>query len=142
MHPHKVVIVTGAGNGIGRETAIRFAQEGYHLVLVDIDQQALSLVASTIASSYTVEQLICAGDLAELSFLSQVVDDCMNRFGRIDVLVNNAAWRTIGTMRNMELETWEKTIRVCLTAPAFLLKMLLLPWSKSIFQVLSSTYPV
>ena len=122
MHLHKVVIVTGAGNGIGRETAIRFAQEGYHLVLVDIDQQALSIVASTIASSYTVEQLICAGDLGELSFLSQVVDDCMNRFGRIDVLVNNAAWRTIGTMRNMELETWEKTIRVCLTAPAFLSK--------------------
>jgi NAD(P)-dependent dehydrogenase (short-subunit alcohol dehydrogenase family) len=122
MHPNKVAIITGAGNGIGRATAIRFAQEGYHLVIVDIDQQALALVASTIASSHGVEQLILAGDLAEPSFLTRIAEAAMERFGRIDVLVNNAAWRTIGTMRNMQHDTWEKTIRVCLTAPAFLAK--------------------
>jgi NAD(P)-dependent dehydrogenase (short-subunit alcohol dehydrogenase family) len=122
MHPNKVVMVTGAGNGIGRATAIRFAKEGYHVVLVDIDQQALALVATTIASSYSSEQLIIAGDLAEESFLNRIVEAAIEKFGRIDVLVNNAAWRTIGTMRNMEHETWEKTIRVCLTAPAFLAK--------------------
>lgn len=122
MHSNKVVIVTGAANGIGRQTAIRFAQEGYHLVLVDIDQEALSLVASTIASSNDVELLIIAGDLAEPSFLTRVVDAALEKFERIDVLVNNAAWRTIGTMRHMEHDTWEKTIKVCLTAPAFLAK--------------------
>ncbi|MFM2231656.1 MAG: hypothetical protein RJB31_357, partial [Bacteroidota bacterium] len=61
-------------------------------------------------------------DLAETSFLTRVVEAAMERFGRIDVLVNNAAWRTIGTMRNMQHDAWEKTIRVCLTAPAFLAK--------------------
>lgn len=122
MHLQKVVIVTGAGNGIGRETAFRFAQEGYHLVLVDIDKDALSLVASAIASSFDVELLIIAGDLAEPSFLSRVVDAAVENFERIDVLVNNAAWRTIGTMRNMQHDIWEKTIRICLTAPAFLAK--------------------
>jgi len=69
-----------------------------------------------------LKQLILAGDLAEPSFLGRVVEAAMEKFGRIDVLVNNAAWRTIGTMRNMDHETWEKTIKVCLTAPAFLAK--------------------
>ena len=122
MHPNNVVIVTGAGNGIGRATAIRFAQEGWDMVLVDIDQQALAQVEWELASAFGVEQLVCVGDLAEGSFLSHIVEATLSRFGRIDALVNNAVWRTIGTMRNMELETWEKTIRVCLTAPAFLAK--------------------
>jgi NAD(P)-dependent dehydrogenase (short-subunit alcohol dehydrogenase family) len=53
----------------------------------------------------------------------------MLKWGRIDVLINNAAWRTIETMRTIELETWEKTLRICLTAPAFLAK-----WSASVME--------
>lgn len=55
-----------------------------------------------------------------MAFVESLVDRFAQVLGRIDVLVNNAAWRELLTMRQMSLESWEKTLRICLTAPAFL----------------------
>src|SRR5690606_11958380 len=72
---------------------------------------------------------VAEGDLADLDFSRQAVEDCMERFGRIDVLVNNAAWREVTTMKTISPESWEKTLRVCLTAPAFLAR-----WSAAFME--------
>jgi 3-oxoacyl-[acyl-carrier protein] reductase len=64
--------------------------------------------------------LLLAGDLNDLAFAEQAVQTTIDRFGRVDVLVNNAAWRELSTMREITVESWERTLRVCLTAPAFL----------------------
>ena len=118
----KVVIITGAASGIGRATALTFAANGYCLMLSDIDAEALLTLRDRLKKEYGADCTDCPGDLGDETYLQQVVNQTIRQWNRIDVLVNNAAWRTVETMRTIELSTWEKTLRVCLTAPAYLTK--------------------
>lgn len=122
MSGKKSVIITGAAGGIGHATATRFAAEGYNLTLVDINRPALELLVAELHTQYGIEALPLSGDISRINFLELVVANAIAAWGRVDVLVNNAAWRTIETLRTITLENWEKTIRICLTAPAFLAK--------------------
>lgn len=122
MNSNKVAIITGASRGIGRSTALKFAANNYKTTLVGRNQEELDQLKLEIEEKYSTEALVCAGDLADEEFLSQIVVDTVKKWERVDVLINNAAWRTIETMRSISLENWEKTIKVCLTAPAFLAK--------------------
>ncbi|WP_262249226.1 SDR family NAD(P)-dependent oxidoreductase [Parapedobacter soli] len=118
MNKKRTVLITGAAGGIGKAVALKFAEKGYALALVTRSNGADLLKAELdqITSDYTVFQ----GDLTDFDFVSGVVAKTVDRWGRLDVLVNNAAWRTLESMRTISLADWEKTIRVCLTAPAFL----------------------
>jgi NAD(P)-dependent dehydrogenase (short-subunit alcohol dehydrogenase family) len=118
--PNKVAIITGASKGIGRQTALAFAAADYHVVLIATNLEALQLLESEISELYNLPCLICCGDLSDETFVMSISGLVAKKFARIDVLVNNAAWRTIETMRTISLENWEKTVRICLTAPAFL----------------------
>lgn len=122
MNNNKVVIITGASKGIGLSTALKFAANNYNVTLVGRDQEELDQIKLKIEKNFNSEAMVCAGDLANEAFLGQIVEDTVRKWGRIDTLINNAAWRTIETMRNISLENWNKTIKVCLTAPAFLAK--------------------
>ena len=115
----QVVVITGAARGIGRATALQFATHDTKLVVVDIDREGLQTLKAEIESSGG-EVLVCEGDLQDLAFARSVIDDTEARWNRLDVLINNAAWRTVETMRTISVENWERTLRVCLTAPAFL----------------------
>ncbi|WP_300600459.1 SDR family oxidoreductase [Niabella sp.] len=115
----KVILLTGAAGSIGRAIAERFARDGFALALVDIDAHGLSTTASIIRP-FTDACLLFAGDLQEPAFLETIVESTLAQWGRIDVLVNNAAWRSLETLATLSLEDWEKTIRINLTAPAFL----------------------
>lgn len=119
---NKTVIITGASKGIGRSTALEFAAAGYDLVIAARSMQELEAVQKEVYDSYQQECLICCGSLEDPDFVNSIPEDTLKRFGRIDALINNAAWRTIETMRTMDLEIWDKTINICLTAPAFLAK--------------------
>lgn len=120
--PNKVAIITGASKGIGRQTALAFAAADYHVVLIATNREALQLLEAEINELYNLPCLICCGDLSDEDFIMSISGLVTRKFGRIDVLINNAAWRTIETMRTISLENWEKTLRICLTAPAFLAK--------------------
>ena len=122
MTNRKVAIITGASRGIGEATAIKFAEPGYNVVLVGRNKADLDRVSSIIRDKWSVETLVCAGDISEKQFLENLIQSTLEKWGRIDVVVNNAAWRTIETMRTVSWETWNKTINICLTAPAFLAK--------------------
>src|SRR4051794_39643215 len=119
MNPRKVALITGASGGIGAATAREFARRGYDIALTDLDADVLAAVADDVRQGGARAEVI-AGDLADMTLVESLVDRFVGELGRIDVLVNNAAWRELVTMRQIVLESWEKTLRVCLTAPAFL----------------------
>lgn len=120
---NKVAIITGASKGIGRQTALAFAKAGYNTVITATNQPALENLRNEIIQNYSTQCLTAAGDMANMEFVQSLPNSALEAFERIDVLVNNAAWRTIETMRSIDLETWERTMRICLTAPAFLAKI-------------------
>jgi NAD(P)-dependent dehydrogenase (short-subunit alcohol dehydrogenase family) len=120
MNNKKVVIVTGAGGGIGAALAKRFAQEGFRIVLADINKDRLQETKAFVQKEYETECLLCPGDLSDMEYIDRLIKTTIRHWKRIDVLINNAAWRTIETMRTIDIHTWEKTLKICLTAPAFL----------------------
>lgn len=115
-------MITGATGGIGRAVAERFAKAGFHLTLADTTEDKLKRLAAELHGAYGVTCRIYPGDLSDLGYVRSLVDGVSTEGGGVDVLINNAAWRKIETMRTIDPETWEKTLRVCLTAPAFLAK--------------------
>ena len=89
----KTVFVTGAAVGIGRAVAIKFAQGGANLVLTDINIEALKRVEKE-AEVYTKNILTFQCDVSDEERVYTVVKEAENEFGKIDILVNNAAlWR-------------------------------------------------
>jgi 3-oxoacyl-[acyl-carrier protein] reductase len=115
----RVAIVTGASAGIGSAIATELARRGYQLGIVGRNARRLEAVQQQLAADgHDVLPLV--GDLADLMFAESTVRRVAGRFGRLDVLVNNAAARELFTMREITPEQWDRTIRVCLTSPAFL----------------------
>ncbi|MBT6038532.1 SDR family oxidoreductase [Flavobacteriaceae bacterium] len=85
----KVAIVTGAGSGIGRASALRFAQEGARVVLADINGDTATSVAAEIAAQGG-EALALTVDVAQESQLKDMVNAALDSFGELHILFNNA----------------------------------------------------
>ncbi len=86
----KVVLITGGCAGIGRALALRFAQAGARLVLLDMDQAALDSLVQHLADHHNVEALGLRCDVADAVAVEVAVTRATEQFGGIDVLVNNA----------------------------------------------------
>jgi 3-oxoacyl-[acyl-carrier protein] reductase len=85
----KVSLITGAGNGIGRATALRFAREGSHLVICDLDQGGLETTAQEAAQTGApVVPLL--GNVTIRADVQRIVETALAQFGRLDILINNA----------------------------------------------------
>lgn len=115
----KVVVITGAANGIGKAIAHRFANERYNLLVVDKENKGLAEFEYDIKEKGS--NCVCLhGNLGDQMFIDTIIPTAFNKWGRIDTLINNAAWRTLETMRTISRDAWDETINICLTAPAFL----------------------
>lgn len=88
----KVVMVTGGGAGVGAATARRFARDSAAVVLCGRDKEKLEEVAATCGGAALAQ----AGDVSSASDMEQLAQAASDRFGRIDVLVNNAAYAGVG----------------------------------------------
>lgn len=111
------VIVTGAGSGIGRATALMFAEEGARVLIADVDGAAARAVAeeATKAGGTAVTVI---GDLRDQAVVDQVTATAVEAFGGIDVLVNNAGvMDTMSAAADTGDDEWERVIGINLTAP-------------------------
>ena len=115
-HAGKVVLVTGGGSGIGRASALRFADEGAAAVYVvdHFGDRASSVAAELRESGVSAEGIVA--ELAELAGCHQAVDDVLAAAGHIDVVISNAAAWTEEPFLEMADESWLKVIAVNLTA--------------------------
>lgn len=122
----KISLVTGAaGDGIGRATANRLAAEGATVVLTDIHRSRLAKAVDELAATHDERVTGIHLDMGDRSSIDKAVDEALARFGRVDVLVNNAAINALGPLHEISYEDWEQTIAVDLTGPWYLIKRLL-----------------
>lgn len=99
----KVVIVTGASSGIGEATAREFAKEGSKVVLAARRVDRLESLAKEIAAMGTgAEALVVQADLSKLEDIQSLITKTLERFGRIDVLVNNAGFGRLDWLENLD----------------------------------------
>ena len=99
----RVVIVTGAGSGIGAATARRFLREGAAVVLNGRREHKLH---ETLAGFDPAKVLIHPGDVSDEAYVKRLVEDTIAKFGRLDVLVNNAAMAIFGPFEKMTTQDW------------------------------------
>ncbi|OZI60624.1 SDR family NAD(P)-dependent oxidoreductase [Bordetella genomosp. 11] len=99
----KVVVVTGAGSGIGAATARRFAQEGASVVLAGRTESKLRQAADGLEES---KVLVQTADVARLDEVENLIRAAVKRFGRLDVMVNNAGTAVEGTVTEASPEDW------------------------------------
>lgn len=109
---NKTVIVTGAASGIGRGVAERFASEGANVVLCDIDDPRLEQVAATLPPDRTLARRCDVSDYAQVQAL---VDAAVQRFGGLDVMVNNAGIAPEGSVEDVSIDDWQRTLSTDLT---------------------------
>ncbi|WP_422097656.1 2-hydroxycyclohexanecarboxyl-CoA dehydrogenase [Variovorax sp.] len=110
----KTVVVTGGGGGIGGATCRRFAREGARVAVLDLNPGAAEAVAARIeAEGGRALALRC--DITERASVDAAVAAVLERFGAIDVLVNNAGWDVFRPFTKTEPAQWEKLIAINLT---------------------------
>ena len=121
----KTALVTGAAVGIGRATAIKFAQNGANLVIADIDEEKLESVKKEI-EKYTKNVIIFKCDVSDEKKVYAMVEEAEKVFGKIDILINNAAlWRCWASFTDTPTDEWRKFIDVNIMGVVYCTKAVL-----------------
>ncbi len=113
-----VAIVTGASRGLGRSAALALAAEGANVVGVGRSSQLLADLATETDGSVVPH----VADLADVSSIPSIVEQTVSRFGRLDIIVNNAGIAPATPLLDQSLQEWQRTLDLNLTAPAELAK--------------------
>ena len=106
----RIAIVTGAGSGIGRASAMLFAREGAFVALVDRDAAGLQETRDAIRSA-TGDGSVHQGDVGDADFARATVDEVVSRCGHLDVLMTAAGWSCGGTVVTTDPADWDAVFR-------------------------------
>lgn len=120
----KVAVVTGAASGIGRATAIRFAQEGMKVVLADIEEPALEAVVTELTAAGH-EVIGVPTDVSKLSAVEALARAAVDRFGAVHVVHNNAGVVVSGPVEELTIADWEWVLGVDLWSVIYGIKVFL-----------------
>ncbi len=107
----KVAVITGAGRGIGRATAVRFAQEGAAVVVNDVDPDPAEETAAAIKEAGG-EVLVSTDNTTSLEQARQMMTKAAEAFGKIDILINNAGITRDKTFHNLDDQLWDFVLDV------------------------------
>lgn len=113
----KYVLITGAAQGIGLKTAHEFAAAGSHLILTDINKEALTMAQSELLKYKHIDVHTFKVDVSDRKAVQQMADEVLRRIGRVDILINNAGIGHQGTMEDTSLKTWKRLIDINLFGP-------------------------
>jgi 3-oxoacyl-[acyl-carrier protein] reductase len=117
----RVALVTGAAQGIGRAIALKLASEGAAVVANDLDRDKLATLAADVESSGGACAL-CAGDITAVDFGERALATCLERFGDLHIVVNNAGYIWNSRILDHTDEQWYAMIDVHATAPFRILR--------------------
>lgn len=118
-----VVVVTGAGRGIGRAIAEELGQGGAKVVVnYSKSKEAAEDLVATLQKSGSPQAVAIQGDVSDATQAAKLIEETISRFGRIDVLVNNAGINIDRSMKNLSTQDWDKVIQVDLNSYFYTVK--------------------
>jgi NAD(P)-dependent dehydrogenase (short-subunit alcohol dehydrogenase family) len=119
----KAAIITGADSGIGRAVAIAFAREGAEVLISYLDEHQDAEETARWVEQAGRKAVRAAGDIAEEQHCKTLVEQALREFGRLDILVNNAAMqRTHQSIEEISSEEWDRTFRTNIYSQFYLCK--------------------
>lgn len=113
----KVTIITGAACGIGKSISELFSSEGAIVVLCDIDEDGIRKALEEISRKAGIKTITFKVDVSDKKDIHEIVNRVVSEFGRIDVLVNNAAIQILSPLADMREEDWDKIFEVNVKGP-------------------------
>lgn len=128
-HAGKVAVVTGGSKGIGRAIALTLSAEGAKVMICSRHLEAAQVVVSEIQATGS-EGAAVQADMARRSDAEALIQGCVERFGRLDILVNNAAITKDGLVVRMKEEDWDAVLNVNLKGAFFTTRAALRPMLK------------
>jgi len=108
----KTAIITGSARGIGRAIAEALAEAGANVVISDINQEASETTAREIADKYQVKTLAVMANVAKKAETDQLVSQTLEKFGQVDIMVNNAGITKDNLLMRMTEEEWDAVLTV------------------------------
>jgi 3-oxoacyl-[acyl-carrier protein] reductase len=122
---NKNVLITGGTRGIGEAISREFAKKGYNLIINYVNsKEKAEKLKNELEEKYNIDVLTIQADLADEKAIENMVDISMDKFGKVDVLVNNAGIVIDKEFEDRTIEDWKQTLNINLIAPFILTKLI------------------
>lgn len=121
----KAALITGAGRNIGRAVALGLAEDGFDVAINGSSDQAAAESVAAAAREHGVQAIVIMGDVGQRADCARIAAEALSVFGRVDVLVNNAALRPAKPFLEISAEEWRRVMGVDLEAAIWLSQALL-----------------
>lgn len=122
----QTVIITGAGGGIGLEAVRAMLALGANVVIAEIDTQKGSQAFENLSDTFGIDRVVFfKTDVGDEDSVAELKKGCLDRFGKVDIVINNATIAPLGTVTDVPIETWDASYRVNLRGPVLMAKAFL-----------------